>query len=89
MRSEEDTMEVEKKEKEDFVPIFIMGKRYEVPSSITIQKALEYAGYQLISGVADAGEGYAVPAEQSIDFQGVTRLKWVWPVRPLFNPTCI
>jgi hypothetical protein len=32
-------MEVEKKGKEDLVPIFIMGKRYEVPPSITIQKA--------------------------------------------------
>jgi heterodisulfide reductase subunit C len=30
------------------VPIFVMGKRYEVPASLTIQKALEYAGYQLV-----------------------------------------
>ena len=32
-------MEAEKKEREDLVPIFIMGKRYDVPSSLTIQKA--------------------------------------------------
>lgn len=32
----------------DLVPIFIMGKRYDVPSTLTIQKAFEYAGYQLI-----------------------------------------
>ncbi len=30
------------------VPIFIMGKRYLVPETLTIQKAMEYAGYQYI-----------------------------------------
>ncbi len=48
-------MEAEKKEREDLVPIFIMGKRYDVPSSLTIQKALEYAGYQLIRGCGCRG----------------------------------
>ncbi len=33
------------------VPIFIMGKRYHVPSTLTILKALEYAGYRLLRGV--------------------------------------
>jgi heterodisulfide reductase subunit C len=37
------------------VPIFIMGKRYEVPDSLTIQKALEYAGYQLVRGCGCRG----------------------------------
>jgi len=36
-------MEMQEIKKEELVPIFIMGKRYEVPSSVTIQKALEYA----------------------------------------------
>jgi len=35
---------------EELIPIFIMGKRYDVPKSLTIQKALEYAGYFLIRG---------------------------------------
>ena len=48
-------MEAEKKEREEFIPIFIMGKRYEVPSSLTIQKAMEYAGYQLIRGCGCRG----------------------------------
>jgi heterodisulfide reductase subunit C len=48
-------MEGEKKEREDLVPIFIMGKRYEVPPSLTIQKAMEYAGYQLIRGCGCRG----------------------------------
>jgi ferredoxin len=32
----------------EMVPVFIMGKRYEVPATLTIQKAVEYAGYQYI-----------------------------------------
>jgi heterodisulfide reductase subunit C len=48
-------MEGEKKEKEELVPIYIMGKRYDVPSSFTIQKAMEYAGYQLIRGCGCRG----------------------------------
>jgi heterodisulfide reductase subunit C len=37
------------------VSIFVMGKRYEVPASLTIQKALEYAGYQLVRGCGCRG----------------------------------
>jgi heterodisulfide reductase subunit C len=35
----------------DTIPIYIMGKRYTVPNSLTIMGALEYAGYKLIRGV--------------------------------------
>ena len=48
-------MEAKENKKEELVPIFIMGKRYEVPSSLTIQKAMEYAGYQLIRGCGCRG----------------------------------
>lgn len=34
----------------NLIPIFIMGKRYEVPETLTIMKALEYAGYKFIRG---------------------------------------
>lgn len=37
------------------VPIFFMGKRYDVPASLTIQKALEYAGYQHVRGCGCRG----------------------------------
>ena len=40
---------------EELVPVFIMGKRYDVPSSLTIMKAMEYAGYQLVRGVGCRG----------------------------------
>ncbi|MHB8202114.1 MAG: 4Fe-4S dicluster domain-containing protein [Desulfomonilaceae bacterium] len=39
----------------DLIPIFIMGKQYDVPSTLTIQKAFEYAGYQLIRGCGCRG----------------------------------
>lgn len=32
------------------VDIFIMGKRYKVPETLTILDAMEYAGYQMIRG---------------------------------------
>lgn len=40
---------------EDLVPIFIMGKKYMVPASLTIMKAMEYSGYQLIRGAGCRG----------------------------------
>lgn len=42
-------------ERAELVPIFIMGKRYDVPSSLTIMKAMEWAGYTLIRGVGCRG----------------------------------
>ena len=35
----------------EMIPIYIMGKRYVVPDSLTIMGALEYAGYKLVRGV--------------------------------------
>src|SRR4030042_885718 len=37
------------------IPIYIMGKRYEVPEGLTIMKAMEYAGYILIRGCGCRG----------------------------------
>ena len=33
------------------VNIYLYGKKYEVPSNLTIMGAMEYAGYQLVRGV--------------------------------------
>lgn len=35
---------------QEFVDIYIMGKKYRVPASLTIMNAMEYAGYRLIRG---------------------------------------
>ena len=35
---------------QEFIDIFIMGKKYRVPESLTIMNAMEYAGYRLLRG---------------------------------------
>ena len=35
----------------NMINIYLYGKKYEVPSSLTIMGAMEYAGYQLVRGV--------------------------------------
>ena len=35
---------------EKMVNVFLFGKRYQVPESLTIMRAMEYAGYQLVRG---------------------------------------
>ena len=42
-------------EEHGLIPIYIMGRRYLVPPSLTIQKAMEYAGYTLIRGCGCRG----------------------------------
>jgi len=37
------------------IPVYIMGKKYEVPNGLTIQKALEYSGYLLTRGCGCRG----------------------------------
>lgn len=39
----------------ELVPVYIMGKRYRVPPSLTIMKAMEWAGYTLVRGVGCRG----------------------------------
>ena len=35
---------------ENMVNIFLFGKKYSVPGDLTIMRAMEYSGYQLIRG---------------------------------------
>ena len=35
---------------QNMIHIYLMGKQYEVPASLTIMGAMEYAGYQLVRG---------------------------------------
>jgi len=37
------------------IPVYVMGKRYTVPETLTIMKALEYAGYRYIRGCGCRG----------------------------------
>lgn len=45
----------ETNKKPEMIPIFVMGKRYEVPETLTIMKAMEYAGYKFIRGCGCRG----------------------------------
>lgn len=47
-------MKVEEKT-DNLIPIYIMGKEYKVPATLTIMKALEYAGYKFIRGCGCRG----------------------------------
>jgi Fe-S oxidoreductase len=56
------------------VSLYIMGKRYLVPETLTIQKALEYAGYKLVRGCGcrggicgACGTVYRVPGSHKIE----------------------
>lgn len=35
---------------ENFVNVYFFGKKYSVPESLTIMKAMEYAGYEIVRG---------------------------------------
>ncbi len=37
------------------IPVYIMGKRYDVPEGLTIMKAMEYAGFQFVRGCGCRG----------------------------------
>ena len=37
------------------IPVYIMGRRYDVPETLTIMKALEYAGFKYIRGCGCRG----------------------------------
>jgi len=37
------------------IPIYIMGKKYEVPETLTILKAMEYAGFKFVRGCGCRG----------------------------------
>ncbi len=42
-------------EKKEMIKIYIMGKEYEVPASLTIMKAMEFSGYRFIRGCGCRG----------------------------------
>ena len=39
----------------EIIPVYIMGKKYDVPDSLTIMKAMEYAGYKYVRGCGCRG----------------------------------
>jgi len=61
--------------KDQIINIYVMGKEYKVPASLTVQKALEYSGFQYIrgcgcrGGVCGAcGIAYRIPGSYKLGF---------------------
>ena len=49
-KTESEAQEIAAQVKEKLVPIYIMGRKHMVPDTLTIMKAMEYAGYKFIRG---------------------------------------
>ncbi|MBE7415432.1 MAG: hypothetical protein HS130_09505 [Deltaproteobacteria bacterium] len=62
------------------IPIYIMGREYQVPETLTIMKAVEYAGYSYVRDAA-AGAAYAAPAAPSTS-SWATQARSGSPARP-------
>lgn len=59
---------------ENMVNIYLFGKQYTVPASLTIMKAMEYAGYQLIRGCG-CRNGFCGACATIYRIKGETELK--------------
>jgi succinate dehydrogenase/fumarate reductase-like Fe-S protein len=67
------------------IDIYIMGKRYQVPQGLTIQDALEYAGYQLIRGVG-CRSGFCGACATIYRVKGDPRLKYALACQTVVEP---
>jgi len=67
------------------IPIYIMGKRYEIPESLTIMKAIEYAGYKLIRGCGCRG-GFCGACATVYRVEGDPRLHFALACQEVAQP---
>lgn len=67
------------------IDIYIMGKRYQVPKGLTIQDALEYAGYQLIRGVG-CRSGFCGACATIYRIKGDPQLKYALACQTVVEP---
>ncbi len=72
-------------ESENLISVYIMGKRYEVPGSLTIMKAMEYAGYTLIRGVGCRG-GFCGACATVYRMRGDERLRFGLACQTMVQP---
>jgi len=67
------------------IDIYVMGKRYQVPQGLTIQDALEYAGYQLIRGVG-CRSGFCGACATIYRIKGDPQLKYALACQTVVEP---
>ncbi|MFQ6057529.1 MAG: 4Fe-4S dicluster domain-containing protein [Anaerolineae bacterium] len=70
---------------EELVPVYIMGKRYDVPPSLTIMKAMEWAGYRLVRGVGCRG-GFCGACATVYRLKGDDRLYFALACQTVVQP---
>jgi succinate dehydrogenase/fumarate reductase-like Fe-S protein len=70
---------------ENMVPIYIMGKQYEVPESLTVMKAIEYAGYKLVRGCGCRG-GFCGACATVYRVEGDPRLHYALACQEVVRP---
>ncbi|MCJ7668869.1 MAG: 4Fe-4S dicluster domain-containing protein [Anaerolineae bacterium] len=70
---------------EKLIPVYIMGKRYEVPSSLTIMRAMEWAGYKLIRG-AGCRSGFCGACATVYRIKGDYRLRIALACQTMVEP---
>ncbi len=70
------------------IPVYIMGKRYEVPETLTIMKAMEFAGFKFLRGAGCRG-GICGACPTVSGWPGIINCTSDWPVRPWWQLICI
>ncbi len=70
---------------EKLIPVYIMGKRYQVPPSLTIMKAMEWAGYTLVRGVGCRG-GFCGACATVYRVRGDERLRFGLACQTVVQP---
>ncbi len=72
-------------ESERLISVYIMGKRYDVPASLTIMKAMEWAGYTLVRGVGCRG-GFCGACATVYRVRGDERLRFGLACQTMVQP---
>jgi succinate dehydrogenase/fumarate reductase-like Fe-S protein len=67
------------------VPVYIMGKQYNVPPNLTIMKAMEWAGYSLVRGVGCRG-GFCGACSTVYRIKGDPRLHFALSCQTVVMP---
>jgi len=67
------------------VPVYLMGKQYNVPPNLTIMKAMEWAGYTLVRGVGCRG-GFCGACATVYRIKGDPRLHFALSCQTVVQP---
>ena len=67
------------------VRFYLMGKPHDVPKGLTIQKAMEYAGYTLVRGVGCRG-GFCGACATAYRIKGDERLHFGLACQTVVQP---